>query len=112
MCTHAWPVINLDLGGRRHRGARVHPLLFERMPSVEREIGEQLVLGKHLAHDPACFTGRIFGAGIEENVRAVRGDRDVATEPATRVVLHLMFAQGLNHPPDLPHPHPHPHPQG
>jgi hypothetical protein len=86
------------LGVVGHRGARVHPLLFERIPPVKREIGWQLLPAEHLADNPFCLTGRVCGAGIEEDAGAVRRYRDAMTEPAAHVVLQLMVAQGPDYP--------------
>ncbi len=74
------------LGGTRHRDARVLPLLFERMPAVEHELGAQLLLGQHLAHHPVCLASGVLGTGIEEDGGTIDGHGDAVTELTADVV--------------------------
>src|ERR1700737_4846849 len=71
------------------------------MPAVERQLGGQLVLGEHLAHDPICLAGGVFGRGIEEHAGSVRRPRDVVPEPTAHAVLHLVLAERLNRATDV-----------
>jgi len=97
------PVLRLALlVGLRHRDVRVLPFLLDRMPPVEREVGAETPLGHHLADHLIRFVGGLLGARVEKDARVTSAHSDAVAEPTAHVVLHLVLAQGLQRPPDMP----------
>ena len=87
-------VLRLALGfGLRHRDVRALPLLLDGMPSMQRELRLNVMLGQHVAGDPLSLHGGVLGACVQEDLRVARADGDGAAELTAEVFFHLMLGQ-------------------
>src|SRR5208337_2768037 len=87
-------VLRLPLGfGLRHRDVRALPLLLDGMPSMQRELRLNVMLGQHVAGDPLSLHGGDLGACVQEYLRVTRADGDRAAELTADVFFHLMLGQ-------------------
>ena len=86
---------SISVVGLRQRLVGGLPLLGDRVPLVERQLGRPACLVDDRAHDLHRLLGRLAGVGVEEDLRALAADGDALAERRARLVLELVLVELL-----------------